>query len=347
MSDSKPTNRLIECPSCKEKFLSRDYSKHISNTHETEIFSDVENKKELEELSSKKDGRFFRPVELKVHEKTLYYVPCCKKYYSKFETAKVHTKKKECTDIVLQEAKNLLEKIGAININIDISGNNNTANVNVTNNFNFYDLSGNLIKKIVKEFTTTIDVERRDMAEMKKKLKKLQSIFGDDERYDSDTSTVKSGYDSDNESEAPITAKKFDITKELPKKIVKQLNEAKIDLSRKGLGLKTKEEKEAQQEEQKKKQQEQKAFDKETKEFERLNRIGILKSEITSLKDKITNNTTRLNEIKEVPTECLVRITPEQYLKSVQNDVDRLERSIKKYNDDINIAKSELSKLIN
>jgi uncharacterized C2H2 Zn-finger protein len=288
MSDTKPSNRLLECPSCKQKFLNRDYSKHINKEHESEIFVDKNNKKELEDLANKKDGRFFRPLELKVHEKTLYYVPCCKKYYSKFETAKTHTKKKECTDTVLQEAKNLLEKI-VINtpINIDISGNNNTANVNVTNNFNFYDVSGNLIKKIVKELTTTIDVKERDMAEMKKKLKKLQSIFSEDERYDSDISSVQSGYDSDSESDAPITAKKFDTTKELPKKIVKQLDEAKIDLSRKGLGLKTKEQKEAQQEEQKKKQEAQEAFDKEIKEYERLNRIGILKSEIISLKEQI------------------------------------------------------------
>jgi len=292
MSDTKPSNRLLECPCCKEKFLNRDYSKHINKEHESEIFVDKNNKKELEDLANKKDGRFFRPLELKVHEKTLYYVPCCKKYYSKFETAKTHTKKKECTDSVLQEAKNLLEKI-VINtpINIDISGNNNTANVNVTNNFNFYDVSGNLIKKVSKIFNANLDVKEREMAEMKKKLKKLKSIFNDDERYDSDISSVPSdydsNYDSDSESDAPITAKKFDIIKELPKKVVKELHEAKIDLSRKGLGLKTKEQKEAQQEELRKQQEAQEAFDKETKEFERLNRIGILKSEITSLKEQI------------------------------------------------------------
>jgi uncharacterized C2H2 Zn-finger protein len=349
MSESKSSNHRLECPKCKTTFLNKDYSKHLNKEHESEIFTNKENKKELESLANKKDGRFFRPLELKVYEKTLYYVPCCKKYYSKIETAKPHSKNKECTDIVVQEAKNLLEKVSLFNIvintpiNIDISGNNNSHNTiapNIVNNITI-NIDEAQLQKLLKNMVLELDVANKERAELYKKNKKMKTQVKEqfDCDIDSDVSSVL-GYFTDEElsdnDDPDRKVKYYDINKN-NKTIMKKLNK---DYSRKALNLSTKEQKEAQQEEQKKKQEEQEAFDKETKEFERLNRVGILKSEITSLKEQIKKREQLHKERLELMKEENSGITQEVF-DSEWSQTSKI-NSLKKCLMD---AQSELSKL--
>ena len=136
MSDTKASNTRLECPFCNETFLNKSYSNHLNKVHFNDLFNNKYNKKELEELSNIKNTVCFRPVEVKVKDKEMYYVPCCKKYYSKIAQAQKHGRDKECYSKVVEETKKDLEQIVPIinNItNIDISGNSNTVN-NTTNN---------------------------------------------------------------------------------------------------------------------------------------------------------------------------------------------------------------------
>jgi uncharacterized C2H2 Zn-finger protein len=289
MSDLSGNNYRIECPLCKSKFLNKDYSKHLDKEHFSEIFNIKSNKKELQELANKKEGRWFRPVEVTIKDKQLFYSPCCKKYYSRFQKAKDHSTVKKCYDNVIQEAKNDLERsIHVISTNIDISGNNNTIKLNnVVNNYNFYDSSNNLIETITTEACSIIEDARYNTVSYLKKLEKLRSIFKDHPEYDSETSTINSGYDTD---ESQTTLQRMDFHKEFTRyneKIAKQLLEAKIDLSRRGLGLKTKEDSLKMKEEAIKQREAEEEFQREQEENERLEKIGNLRSEIKSYKDMI------------------------------------------------------------
>jgi hypothetical protein len=237
MSDTKGTNLRLSCPFCKEEFLTKSYSNHLIFNHKDELFLSKNNKKALEETCTRKEGSWFSPIELIINGKELYLVSCCNKFYSKKILASKHAMKKDCRDCYLKNAKELL---GNISTNINMSGNNNTNTVSVTNNYNFYDLSGNLLQTISKEVNDVIDDERYNKTCYYKKLKKLKSIFKDDPRYDSDYSTVDSAYDSDDESEPDsyfTKLQRYDLTKELDKKIIKKLAEMGLDLSREGLDM--------------------------------------------------------------------------------------------------------------
>lgn len=304
MSDSNSQNYRIECLICKETFLNKDYSRHINLLHLKDIFSDDGNKKELKEACDKKEGGWNDPIELSVKEKMLYYTPCCKKFYTKLSTSQKHRTKKECRDKYVKQCKKLLSDIDDIIVDVsttfDISGNHNVINntnnqvINITN---YYDTSGNLIKSIIKEASVLIETERLDKVSYFKKLSKLRSIFKDNPEYpeyNSDISDIGSAYDSDDESETTITRMDFKKDFEKYNKIIaNQLLEANIDISRKSVGLKTKEDII-------KMKEEQEAFEKEQEEEERSETIGNLRGSIKSIKDKINRYTKQHNEYLEL-----------------------------------------------
>lgn len=352
MSD---TNHRIDCSLCDKKMLNKDYSKHLNKEHISDIFNDVKNRKELEELADKKNGRNFRPIELKVKDKELYFVPCCKKYYSKMAHAEKHNTKKECYEKVLEEAKVILETINngidntvkpnttINNNNTDISGNDNTVNntTNIINNYNFYDLSGNLIKTICKEVCGIIDSDRHDKVYYFKKLNKLKSIFQDHPDYDSSVSTVDSAYDSDDECDTKL--ERIDLDKEFNKynkKTAKQLSEVNIDLSRKNLGLKTKEISMKLKEEKKKQKEEEEKFQKEQEQEERSIKIGNLRADSISIKNNIRYLENIHNEYIELMNNEKSGITEEIFNKEYSQT-----SKINKLKKDLEEIKKELSKL--
>ena len=300
MSDTKSSNHRLECPYCNEIFLTKSYSSHILNKHLIDILSDKDNKSELEKASLKKEGGFNDPIPIKTKDKESYYTPCCEKFYAKESMAMKHRKNKECRDNYVKKVKELLENVKPMIVNNN-STHTGSGNINNITNFNFYDLSGNLIKTIVKEFTEVAENERYNKASYYKKLEKLRSIFQDHPDYDSDISSIKSGYDSDDESEATLS--RIDFNKDIKpynKKMAKQLDESKLDLSRKALGLRTKEDSIADKEEKIRRQKEEEQFEEETEQFELLERKANLKSEIISLKEKLNRYEKRHNEFLEM-----------------------------------------------
>ncbi len=335
MSDSKPSNHRLECPSCKTTHLSKDYSKHLNKEHEFEIFTTKSNKKELEELASKTNGRWFRPVEVKIKDKTLYYVPCCKKYYSRIDLATAHNKKKECTDTVLEEAKALLQKIAPITITNTHTGSGDIIN-NITQNITIVDLSGNVLKTI-KQLVRTIDIKEEDRAINVKKANKLKKILEEHNiDYDSDVSQPLSYY-GDDEGEDDMVHR-YDAEDRCNKVIVKKFKEFGLDISRDGLELRTKDDHETE------KLEKQQALKEEKEEIE--HDIFMVASRIDSLESQIKNAKKRLAHLQEVPTsDQLGKLTLEQYMMTIQNDVNALQHTIKKYNANIVDSKIEMREL--
>lgn len=285
MSSAKAVNLRLKCSYCNETFLTKSYSSHLIHKHSNDIFNDKDNRKELEKASCRKEGGFNDPIPLKMNDKEAYFSPCCNKFYTKVSLAEQHRKSKDCRDKYVKNIKELLEKVTPLVIN---NTHNGSGNINNITNFNFYDLSGNLIKTIVKEFTEVVENDRYNKASYFKKLEKLRSLFQDHPEYDSDISSVKSGYGSDDESETIMS--RIDIEKDIKpynKKLSKQLDEAKLDLSRKGLGLRTKEDSVSEKKEKAREQEEEEKFKKEQEDFERQEKIGIVKSNINGLKEKI------------------------------------------------------------
>jgi len=246
MSDTNSNNLRLECPFCKISFLTKSFSKHLNDTHLPEIFVSKVNKQEVDDACKRKEGSFFNPLELKLKDKEMYYVSCCKKFYSKKSMAQKHSKSKECRDVFLKNTQELSEKLTPINVSNNHSGsgdiNNNTT---IINNYNIYDLSGNIVKTF-KEVIQNLDDEKKEKSRYYKKYAKLKKFMEENDiDYDSDVSTVQSYY-ADDECETNEDyfkkAERYDLTKELSKKDILPFIKAGIDLSREGLGLKTKEE---------------------------------------------------------------------------------------------------------
>jgi len=147
----------------------------------------------------------------------------------------------------------------------------------------------------------SIDIERYDRAYAIKKLNKIRNTFKDHPDYNSDISTIDSAYDSDDESET--TFSRADLSKDFGKynkKIATQLSEAKIDISRKGLKLKTKEDSIKNKEEEKQKREAEEEFDKQQEERERSEKIGDLRDGIKSIKEQIKRFTKRHNDFLDI-----------------------------------------------
>ena len=236
MSDTKVENHRIECPYCKDDFLTKTYSKHLLDKHKSEIFVNKHNKNNLTEVTNKKEGSWSIPIEVKLKDKSQFFVPCCNKFYTKESQARKHNKNKECRDIYVKNAKELVSQVAPITINNTHSG---TGDIIINNTYNIVDLSGNIIKTF-KKMNQIIDRKNVDTAYDKKIINKYKKALEENNiDINSEVSSVQSGYDSDSESET--TAMRYDIAKEMPS-LYKAFNKYGFDLSREGLELSTKEE---------------------------------------------------------------------------------------------------------
>lgn len=342
MSDTKSNNIRLECPFCKETFLNKSFSKHLNDDHFNEIFNDEKNKKELEELSTKKNTVCYRPVEVIVKEKELYYVPCCKKYYSKITQAKKHGRNKECFTKVISEVKKDLESIVPITINnnIDISGNNNTVNNtvinNITQNITFVDLSGNVLKTI-KRLVSEIDDKESERAYTHKKLEKLRAKYKNDEDYDSDISSVESYYGDDESDDYKSKVERFIPEDVLDSKYLKTLAKMGIECSREKLGLRCKDD----HEQDMKEKEERIRFQKEQEQEEKSERIGNLRADIKCLYDKIKHLQKVHNEYLELMKNENSGITEEIFEAQFSQT-----SKINKLQSELSLVKSKLSKLL-
>jgi hypothetical protein len=329
MSDISGNNMRLECPYCKECFLTKSYSNHLNNKHISEIFNVKRNKEELQELANKKNGHCFRPVEIKVKEKEMYFVPCCKKYYSKIAQAEKHGSKKECYEKVLDEAKKVLEEVAPMTIVNNHSGSGNIIN-NITQNITV-DLSGLVlcVTQLTKQLVSAKDNTEYDRAESFKKAEKFRKILEQHNiDYDSDTSSIKSGYCSDDDKEQQqYKQQKYEPEKKIKNDILKKLSKFGIDITRDGLGMRTKEDHELNKLEkihEIKEMMEEVQYD-----------IDTIKSRIKCLNESIDEKEERMNYFKSE--------IPESDLHLVENDIAHLKKAIKNKQEEIKESYSELS----
>ena len=240
-------NYKIECPYCKEEFITKTYSKHLLNKHKSEIFVNKHNREVLSEVANKKEGWWPSPLEFKMKDKTQYFAPCCDKFYTKDTQARKHNKSKECREKVIEKAKELLASVAPITIANTHSGSGNIIN-NITQHITVIDLSG-CIQSIVKTFTQEIENERYDKVSLYKKYSKYKKVLEENGiDCNSETSSISS-YFSDNECETTQESfRKLERVK--PDELFSQTNrvlnnriiKSGIDISREGVGLSTQEE---------------------------------------------------------------------------------------------------------
>lgn len=319
MSDISGNNYRLECPFCKEEFLTKTYSKHLLNKHKSEIFVNKHNREVLTEVASKNEGWWPTYLEFKLKDKTQYFAPCCNKFYTKDTQARKHSKNKECRDKVINNAKELLSQVTPIAISNIHSGSGDIIN-NITQNITIVDLSGNILESF-KTFNQIIDRKNVDNAYDKKMIAKLQKRMEEEGLEPvSDVSSVDTCYDSDDESDT--IAMRFDITKRLPK-ISKVFSKIGIDISREGLGLSTKEE------------HDDKVRDKRNQEIE------ILEDDILSYKDEILGYKDTINDCKE----RLKEADEARTIKTFQNNIKNAEMSIAKLKQMISCNEKEIEKL--
>jgi hypothetical protein len=320
MSDLSSNNYRLECPFCKEEFLTRTYSKHIIDKHRDELFVNKHNKEVLIEVANKKEGWWPSPLEFKLKDKTQYYTPCCGKFYTKDTQARKHNKSKECREKVVEKAKELLASVVPVNISNTHSGTGDIIN-NITQNITIVDLSGNILKSF-KTFNQIIDRKNVDAAYDKKRIAKMQKKMEEEGLEPvSDVSTVVTCYDS--EEEEDTKAMRFDITKELPASLTKTFTKLGIDLSREGLGLPTKEE------------HDDRVKDKRDQEIEMLeDEIVSYKDEILGYKDDIKDYKERLKDADEAKT-----------IRMFENNIKNAEMSIAKLKEMVSCNEEKISTL--
>tara|TARA_R110000868_G_scaffold78938_5_gene224812 strand:+ start:2371 stop:3342 length:972 start_codon:yes stop_codon:yes gene_type:complete len=236
MSVSEGNYRLV-CQYCKEDFLTKNYSKHLIDKHKSEIFVNKANKDELSGVANKPETWWPRPIEINLKGKIQYYVPCCKQFYTKETLAMNHSKSKECRELFVKKAKELLLDVSPVTINNStVSG--SIVN-NITQNITIVDLSGNVLKTI-KQLVNTIDYKEQERATYRKKLEKLRAKYKDDPEYDSDISTVASYYGDDESDDYESKMERYLPEEQISKNVVKSFNKFGIDISREGLELRTK-----------------------------------------------------------------------------------------------------------
>ena len=244
MASENVKNIRLACPYCKDTFLIKSYSNHLLNNHKEEIFIVKANKEALHKLCTRKN-EFFRPIDIKVQDKTLYYVPCCKKFYSKDTLANKHSSKKECREVVLQNANELYNSLSPSNI---INTHNGTGDIinNITQNITIVDMSGNITKTITNLVKLIDGKEARKRLEIKKKLKLKMLLEKHNIDYDTEVSEMESVYESDfsdiEDEYSRIKVPKYDLSKDMNKERYKAFIKLGIDLSREGLKLRSKEE---------------------------------------------------------------------------------------------------------
>jgi len=322
-------NPRIDCPFCKSDHLIKSFSNHLLSYHKEQLFKDA-NKRELEWFSSRppnrKDGvsYWFDPIELNYKDKTLYYVPCCEKFYTKKMMAhNAHVGKAECMKVAVSNAKELLNEINErFNITNTHSGSGNIIN-NITQNITVIDMSGNLTG-LVKSLVVDMDVKESDRALLHKKNLKLKKLLEEHNiDFDSDVSDPLSEYDSDDSTKF----NRFDPTRQIPKKYRDAFRD--VDLSRAGLKLRTKE----QHEDDLAAKAEEEKFKKEQEEFERSEALACAKGRIKDCKEKIKW--------------CEGKI--EMYVNDSEtlwkNDINEFRNKIKKYQTVIEESEKEIREL--
>jgi len=320
MSDLSGNNYRLECPFCKKDFLNKNFSDHLLLHHKDEIFVNKSNKSNLEEYSNRKEGSWPSPVEIKLKDKTAYYTPCCKKFYTKHCTASKHNKNEECRKNTYKNAKELLASVVPINISNTHTGSGDIIN-NITQNITVVDLSGNILKSF-KAFNQIIDRKNVDSAYDKKMIAKLQKKREEEGLEPvSDVSSVVTCYDS--EEETDTKAMRFDITKELPASLTKVFTKLGIDLSREGLGLPTKEE-----------------HDDRVKE-KRDQEIEILEDEILSYKDEILGYKDDIKDYKE----RLKDADEARTIRMFENNIKNAEMSIAKLKEMVSCNEEKINKV--
>jgi len=333
MSDTKKENYRIECPFCKKDFLTKSFSSHLENEHQEEIFRNKSNKDELEDFTNRRTAICFRPIEIKIKDKEFYYVPCCKKYYSKIGTAqKQHSSNKECCGKAIQEAKNLFSKITPSITNIHSGSGDNITNI--TQNITIVDLSGNILKTF-KNVIRTLDYKEEDRAlEHKKnlKLKKILEENGID--YDSDVSAVSSYYGDDERDDERVY--RYDLEHKIDKRDIKKFRDLGIDLSREGLGLRTEET----QLEEKRQKQEANKEEIEDLEYD----IKNLEDSIEGYNDIIEDREERIKQLKESTPEKEWGLIKEN-INNMTNKINECKRNIRINKDKLNEQRNTLQKL--
>jgi hypothetical protein len=319
-----------KCSFCNESFIDKTFSKHLLNKHIDKLFSDIKNQHALERATRADKSWLIKPVEINFttdndETESLYYIPCCSKFFKKEDMAKNHIiKNPECREAFMTNAKETYKTIVnniTNNINtVTINGNNNTITQNTYN----IDLSGNSIavepfKQIIRNMAVTIDAANRQRAEYYKKYMKLKKQLNDSNMsVDSDISNVDSyysgsefGYQSDTDNEKYL--ERYDVSKD-NKQIIKKHN-ISIDISNKALKLKTPEDKLKKLEKKKEEQRLQDAFDEQVRQGEIKENIINMKSEIKSLQEKIVHNNKELKYLKSQLTVEESGMTQELYEK--------------------------------
>lgn len=337
-----------KCVFCDEKFIDKTFSKHLMSEHFDKLFDDKDTQKRMESATTVKDY-MMRPIEIKTKsdDKSIYFVPCCKKFYMKNDMAKKHiSDNPECKPSFRTNAKDISELIKTtiqVSKTISVSGDNNTIVYNDNSKPNiFIDLSGNNVqvesfKQVIRLLTVEVDHERRQRAtycktaeKYKKRLKELNIDISDISEVESYYSDVSSGYESDTDK----CVIHYDITKE-EKLFVKKHNN--IDLSRDALKLRTSKDK---LEQKKNKEDEEKELKKEEK-TQRNWDIATLKNNIKAYKDSIAGYKDREAEGKRYlanPEES--GVTQDDY-----NRVYDQTKKIRELNEQIASAQSEINRL--
>jgi hypothetical protein len=273
---------------------------------------------------NRKDGvsYWFSPIELNYKDKTLYYVPCCEKFYSKQQMAhNAHVGKPECMKVAVANAKELLKEINErFSITNTHSGSGNIIN-NITQNITVIDMSGNLTG-MVKSLVVDMDVRESDRALLHKKNLKLKKILEENNiDFDSDVSDPLSEYDSDDSTKY----NRFDPLKKIPKKYRDAFRD--VDLSRAGLKLRTKE----QHDEDLAAKAEEEKFQKDQEEFERRESIACAKGRIKDCKDKIKWTEGRI-EMYSNDSETLWKKDIDDYrlkIKKLETVIEESEKEIR------------------
>ena len=300
-----------KCSFCNESFTDRTFSKHLMSEHIDKLFSDTKNKERLEQATRAEKPWYIKPVEINFktdsnETESLYYNPCCKKFFKKKDMAQKHINDNpECRTAHSTNAKDVYQTIvnNIVNNTLSITGNNNTLNNTTNNTTNNIDLSGNSVavepfKQIIRNMAITIDATNTQRAEYYKKYKKLKKLLDDSNiSVDSEVSNVDSyysgsefGYESDTDTEKYL--ERYDVSKD-NKQIIKKHN-ISIDISNKALKLKTPEDKLKKLEAKKERKRKEDEYEEEVRQDGMKEQICNMKSEIKSLKENIVVNNKRL-----------------------------------------------------
>lgn len=333
MSDTSGNNIRLECPFCKKDFLTKSFSSHLEYEHQEEIFKNKHNKDELEDFTKITSTFHFRPLEIKIKDKDYYYVPCCKKYYSKIGTAqKQHSTNKECCAKVKDQAKELLNKLVPSVVNIHSGSGNNITNI--TQNITIVDLSGNIISTF-RNVITAMDIKEEERAlEHKKNMKYKKLLEENGIEYDSDVSSILSYYGNDEHDDERVY--RYDIEKRVDKRVIKRFRDLGVDLSREGLNIRT------EQTQKEEKQQKQEADKEEREEIER--DISELEESIDGYNDIIQDREDRIKHLKDSTPENEWKLITEDISKFT-NKINECKRNIKENKEELKTLRNRLSKV--